>query len=284
MGSEFVNVACIATTRLLSEQWRSKAMRHSAALPRSPYHPCAHCRAAQHRRAAAATPARTDAAATPASVEHAELDVAAAHGPCCTDASHDPSTSIHASTRQCSMQQPQGPGQSEYRCCLHTSVCGEVSDHSPRSSISRGLGQHGGERHGNDSNVGNSSSSSSSSRPTPSDPALKVLQAAGIVTLVAPSHCVPPRCPSSPPPHPALPPPPLHSSTAISSDPPASAPAFKRTFYKRDLPSPPATAFSSVEGQQLLMQAMAEGSAAGFFTLMEQFSTQDEVSEGPQTL
>ena len=69
-----------------------------------------------------------------------------------------------------------------------------------------------------------------------------------------------------------------------SSAPPASGPAFKRTFYKRDLPSPPATAFSSPEGQQLLMQAMAEGSAAGFFTLMEQFSTQDEVRELPQTL
>ncbi|KXZ56469.1 hypothetical protein GPECTOR_1g42 [Gonium pectorale] len=51
---------------------------------------------------------------------------------------------------------------------------------------------------------------------------------------------------------------------------------FKKTFYKRKLPSPPAIEFSSKEGRQLFQEALLEGSMVGFFKLMEQFNTQDE--------
>ncbi|KAG2486905.1 hypothetical protein HYH03_014405 [Edaphochlamys debaryana] len=51
---------------------------------------------------------------------------------------------------------------------------------------------------------------------------------------------------------------------------------FKKTFYKRKLPSPPAIEFSSSEGRQLFQEALLDGGMAGFFKLMEQFNTQDE--------
>eukprot|EP00890_Picochlorum_soloecismus_P002945 jgi/Picsp_1/3651/NSC_06488-R1_phytochelatin synthase len=49
-----------------------------------------------------------------------------------------------------------------------------------------------------------------------------------------------------------------------------------RSFYKRDLPCPPAIAFSSEEGQRVFRDAMDHGMLQGFFTLIEQFRTQDE--------
>jgi glutathione gamma-glutamylcysteinyltransferase len=49
-----------------------------------------------------------------------------------------------------------------------------------------------------------------------------------------------------------------------------------RSFYKRDLPCPPAIAFSSDEGQRVFRDAMDHGMLQGFFTLIEQFRTQDE--------
>ncbi|KAF5828256.1 Phytochelatin synthase-domain-containing protein [Dunaliella salina] len=55
-----------------------------------------------------------------------------------------------------------------------------------------------------------------------------------------------------------------------------SGTGFKKTFYKRTLPSPPATAFASEEGRKLFAEALAAGHTNGFFKLMEQFSTQDE--------
>lgn len=67
---------------------------------------------------------------------------------------------------------------------------------------------------------------------------------------------------------------------AASSAAPASPPilkvvpiatGFKKTFYKRHLPSPPAIAFACTEGRQLFQEALAAGTMAGFFKLMEQF-------------
>ncbi len=51
----------------------------------------------------------------------------------------------------------------------------------------------------------------------------------------------------------------------------SSGQGFKRTFYKRKLPSPPSTAFSSPEGRQLFAEALTNGHMGGFFKLMEQF-------------
>ncbi|GAX75692.1 hypothetical protein CEUSTIGMA_g3135.t1 [Chlamydomonas eustigma] len=51
---------------------------------------------------------------------------------------------------------------------------------------------------------------------------------------------------------------------------------FRRTFYKRHLPSPPAIAFSSPQGRQIFQEALMGGTLGGFFKLMEQFSMQDE--------
>ncbi len=44
-----------------------------------------------------------------------------------------------------------------------------------------------------------------------------------------------------------------------------------RSFYKRSLPSPPATAFSSDQGRQIFQEALEDGTMTGFFKLMEQF-------------
>ncbi|KAK9817938.1 hypothetical protein WJX72_004545 [[Myrmecia] bisecta] len=60
--------------------------------------------------------------------------------------------------------------------------------------------------------------------------------------------------------------------TAVQQAPPGSS----RTFYKRQLPSPPAIAFSSPEGKQLFAEALLGGTMEGFFKLIEQFRTQDE--------
>ncbi|KAK9904893.1 hypothetical protein WJX75_005037 [Coccomyxa subellipsoidea] len=59
---------------------------------------------------------------------------------------------------------------------------------------------------------------------------------------------------------------------------PAAAPhsGVIKTFYKRHLPSPPATSFSSLEGKQLFAEALLDGTMEGFFKLIEQFRTQDE--------
>jgi glutathione gamma-glutamylcysteinyltransferase len=50
----------------------------------------------------------------------------------------------------------------------------------------------------------------------------------------------------------------------------------KKTFYKRKLPTPPATEFSSTEGRLLFAEALQQGTMTGFFKLVEQYSTQDE--------
>ncbi|CAD7697773.1 unnamed protein product [Ostreobium quekettii] len=48
------------------------------------------------------------------------------------------------------------------------------------------------------------------------------------------------------------------------------------SFYKRKLPVPPATEFSSSEGRTVFQEALDEGNTTGFFKLIEQFRTQDE--------
>ena len=48
------------------------------------------------------------------------------------------------------------------------------------------------------------------------------------------------------------------------------------SFYRRPLPTPPATAFSSEDGRRLFREALGEGSMEGYFLLAEQFRTQDE--------
>lgn len=52
----------------------------------------------------------------------------------------------------------------------------------------------------------------------------------------------------------------------------------KMSFYKRELPSPPSIAFSSEQGQGIFGDALKEGMLKGFFSLIEQFRTQDEPS------
>ncbi|GLC38513.1 Glutathione gamma-glutamylcysteinyltransferase 1 [Pleodorina starrii] len=50
----------------------------------------------------------------------------------------------------------------------------------------------------------------------------------------------------------------------------------KRTYYKRELPSPPAIAFSSAQGREVFAEALQLGTMVGFFKLIEQFITQEE--------
>ena len=57
---------------------------------------------------------------------------------------------------------------------------------------------------------------------------------------------------------------------------PLAPPGLSRTFYKRELPCPPAVAFSSEEGQAIFRDALTAGTMHGFFRLVEQFRTQDE--------
>jgi glutathione gamma-glutamylcysteinyltransferase len=52
--------------------------------------------------------------------------------------------------------------------------------------------------------------------------------------------------------------------------------SYQRTFYKRHLPSPPAVSFASPGGQEIFEDAMRNSMLAGFFSLIEQFRTQDE--------
>ena len=47
------------------------------------------------------------------------------------------------------------------------------------------------------------------------------------------------------------------------------------SFYRRPLPTPPCTAFSSSHGRVLFSEALAQGTAEAFFPLVEQFRTQD---------
>lgn len=56
----------------------------------------------------------------------------------------------------------------------------------------------------------------------------------------------------------------------------ARPPGVSTSFYKRDLPSPPSVAFSSETGQDIFQDAMRHGMLRGFFSLIEQFRTQDE--------
>uniref|UniRef100_A0A7R9VTY1 glutathione gamma-glutamylcysteinyltransferase n=1 Tax=Chlamydomonas euryale TaxID=1486919 RepID=A0A7R9VTY1_9CHLO len=69
---------------------------------------------------------------------------------------------------------------------------------------------------------------------------------------------------------------PHQPSTSAAAMPGTQIPGVKKTFYKRHLPTPPCTAFASPEGRVLFQEALADGTMAGFFKLMEQFSTQDE--------
>ena len=48
------------------------------------------------------------------------------------------------------------------------------------------------------------------------------------------------------------------------------------SFYRRPLPTPPATAFSSADGRRLFREALSKGWMEGYFLLAEQFRTQDE--------
>ena len=45
----------------------------------------------------------------------------------------------------------------------------------------------------------------------------------------------------------------------------------KKTFYRRELPSPPAISFSSKEGKQIFKEALQSGYMEGYFVLAEQF-------------
>ena len=49
-----------------------------------------------------------------------------------------------------------------------------------------------------------------------------------------------------------------------------------KTLYRRNLPTPPAVAFSSECGKQMFQQALADGFMEGYFSLAEQFLTQAE--------
>jgi len=79
-------------------------------------------------------------------------------------------------------------------------------------------------------------------------------------------------------PAPPSPPPQQYQPQAAPAQysPPPQPPGVRRTFYRRVLPTPPATAFSSPEGRRLFAEALADGTMAGFFPLVEQYSTQDE--------
>ena len=70
-----------------------------------------------------------------------------------------------------------------------------------------------------------------------------------------------------------MPPPTSPSPTAA---PPAPS-YLHRTVFRRPL-NPPAVAFSSPEGRKLFSRALASGTAEGFFPLIEQYSTQDELA------
>jgi glutathione gamma-glutamylcysteinyltransferase len=48
-----------------------------------------------------------------------------------------------------------------------------------------------------------------------------------------------------------------------------------QTFYRRKLPQPPATPFSSPEGRRLFAEALQGGTLECFFPLIEQFQTQN---------
>ena len=67
---------------------------------------------------------------------------------------------------------------------------------------------------------------------------------------------------------------PQHKPPTMARAPPP--PGISRTFYKRELPSPPAVAFSSEQGQGIFKAALAAGNMQGFFRLIEQYRTQDE--------
>ena len=48
------------------------------------------------------------------------------------------------------------------------------------------------------------------------------------------------------------------------------------SFFRRELPSPPAVALSDEKGRELFHKAMAQGTLLGYFKLAEQFTTQSE--------
>jgi len=50
----------------------------------------------------------------------------------------------------------------------------------------------------------------------------------------------------------------------------------KLSFYRRVLPCPPAVSFSSIEGRMVFQEALLEGGMQTYFTLAEQFRTQNE--------
>lgn len=70
-----------------------------------------------------------------------------------------------------------------------------------------------------------------------------------------------------------------HVSTAAGTEhPPSPIPVARpaaKSFHRRKLPAP-AIEFSSKEGQQIFIEALAAGCMGGFFRLIEQFHTQDE--------
>ncbi|WIA42506.1 hypothetical protein OEZ86_008492 [Tetradesmus obliquus] len=67
-----------------------------------------------------------------------------------------------------------------------------------------------------------------------------------------------------------------NTSPVAATAPYAPPTGVKKTFYKRKLPCPPATEFSSAEGRLLFAEALQQGTMTGFFKLIEQYSTQDE--------
>eukprot|EP00798_Chlamydomonas_sp_ICE-L_P011084 gene11084-18694_t len=93
-----------------------------------------------------------------------------------------------------------------------------------------------------------------------------------------PSSCMGVAGPPSAPPsiEPSPPPPPTSGSVTTGLTTLASGQGFKKTFYKRHLPTQTCIPFSSREGREVFQEALAAGHMAGFFKLVEQFSMQDE--------
>lgn len=66
----------------------------------------------------------------------------------------------------------------------------------------------------------------------------------------------------------------LLNDVGVAGD--ATRRASMTSFYRRPLPSPPCTGFSTPKGKLWFVEALQEGTADGFFPLAEQFSTQAE--------
>ena len=53
---------------------------------------------------------------------------------------------------------------------------------------------------------------------------------------------------------------------------------FNYSVYRRELPTPPCIAFTSLEGREIFTSALKEGFMESFFPLSEQFRSQNETT------